>query len=50
MKLTANQHETLHTIVIGQCTGMHTHAVPSLIKRGLVVEVRSQQPTPMFGP
>lgn len=49
MKLTSNQHETLHTIVLGQCTGMYTHAVPSLIKRGLVVEVRSQLPTPMFG-
>lgn len=49
MKLTSNQRETLHTVVIGQCTGMYTHAVPSLIKRGLVVEVRSQMPTPMFG-
>jgi len=49
MKLTMNQLETLHAIVVGQCTGMLTHPVPSLIKRGLVVEVRSQSPTPMFG-
>jgi hypothetical protein len=49
MKLTSNQHETLHAIVVGQCTGMFTHAVPSLIKRGLVVEVRGEMPTPMFG-
>lgn len=48
MRLTSNQTETLHTIVMGQCTGMYTHAVPSLIKRGLVVEVRSQTPTPLF--
>lgn len=49
MGLTSNQKETLHALVVGQCTGMLTHPIPSLIEKGLVVAVQDVKNTPLFG-
>lgn len=49
MSLTANQKETMHAIVQGSVGGMIAKPIPSLIKRGLVVETVENvfQPAPV---
>lgn len=41
MRLTPNQQETLHEIVVGTPGGQLLKPIPSLIKRGLVTTVRT---------
>ena len=49
MSLTTNQKETLHAIVQGSVGGMLAKPIPSLIKRGLVVQTVKEvfEPAPV---